>query len=359
MVAYIGILIILLLEVILDKANFKKYGIPIVLILLMMICGLRNNLGLDDSIYISIFNNIKNGNMSGIRHVEWTYVILSKIVIYMKFNYKMLFFIYSFFTFFILYKCIRKLNLNKYQFTMFILFYIGICFFSFLTTMRQTLAIHMVFLAAILMKENKKIRSIILVIVAGCFHNTAWGILPIIIFFYSKININNKIKIIIPISCMVIGETQIPLKIASIVNKLLHLGYDSYLISGNNEKFVNSGILVIAIFIAYIFQVFLNNKEVLKDSPNYDFWQKGQMLFFSIFFITKNLGFTRRLAYYFMPYESFILIYILSRIRNKEQKTAVYVFIIIMLLLFDLYIIQNVNLAGSLNFNNFTMNFID
>lgn len=352
MVIYIEIILILLLSIILKNDKFKKYGIPIIFIFTLLIVGTRNELGLDDKNYIEIFNNVKIGNMNGTRNAEYSYILISQVVAKCGFNYKMLFLVYSIMTFGTMYICIKKLDINKIEFVIFMLSYLIFCFSAFLTTMRQALAASIVFLAFIMIKEKKYKRGILLTIIAGFFHNSAWMCLPILIIFSDRIKINNKIKMLIPILCLLISKTNIVYVVIKLVNQKLHLGYDTYILNVGENNFVNSGILVLLMFIIYEFQFFIKTS-----SKKDEFLYKGQLLYFSIFYITSGLGFIRRFSYYLLLFESFILVSLTRKIEKHYQKNTISIIIIVLLCALNIYLINSSDIFQNLKFENFSLNF--
>lgn len=405
MVMYIEIIAIVLLAIFLDEEKFKKYGIPIIFISLILIGGLRNCLGLDDINYIEVYNNISAGNLSATRNMERIYIYISRFLSMLGFNYKALFLLYSSLTFFFIYIALKKLELKKNEYVLFLLSYLAFNFFPFLTTMRQALAMSIVFLAAVLCYKNKIIKSIILVIIAGFFHNSAWLTLPLILLFSTKIRIDKRIKILIPIACFIVSRTNIVFFIIEKINDILNLGYDTYILDIKETGFIKTGLLTTFMFLLYIIQCFINNitkfkteinsitnnsqniddnkekifnqkiivaynklidymkrwinlNDIIMDNEKDEFFEKGTLLFFTTFILTYQLGFIARFTYYFIIYENFILLNIISKLKECKSKKVIIAIAIILLVLLDIYIINTANLAGDLSFSNFSFNIL-
>ena len=190
------------------------------------------------------------------------------------------------------------------------------------------------------------------------------------------------------------------------LNDILKLGYDSYILSIKETGFITKGIVTTIMFLLYASQCFINNITQLKtdiitqdnnnkviadvnkmaflqrqkdiiynklikhikkwficndkeiENEKDEFFEKGELLFFSIFILTYRLGFIARFAYYFIIYENFILLNIIEKLKEEKIKKVAIAIALIMLVLLDIYTINTTTLAGNLSFDNFSFNII-
>ena len=356
MVLYLEIIMIIVMVIFFKNKNFTKYGIPIIIMGLTLIVGLRNNLGIDDETYIDIFKMIKNGNMWGVRNAEITYILLTKLLISMHFNYKMLFLIYAIISHTLIYLTIKKMKLNKYYFTIFILTYIVFCFFPYLTTMRQFAAISMIFYASYLCYEGKNKKAIILTIIASLFHSSAIVCLPLVFLFSEKIHISKKAKIILPLIFFIISKSNILLFLLMKINSIFRLGYGLYLSNIKNTSLNHFGLIVGAMYIIYNLQFAIKNKE--KDQLT-EFFQKGQLLYYIFFIMALNAGFITRFSYYFLIYQAFLFVNIIKLVKDNKNKHIFFCITMLILVFFIIYQIYDTSIIKNMSIENFSFKFLN
>lgn len=349
--AYITLCVsIIVVFIIIQGKNFKKVGIPLVLIFLALFFGLRDNLAIDDTSYMNIFKDVQLGNPV---YIEQTFVIICKIVNNIfNMNYKLVFLLYAVLSFLFVYLIIKKLDIKKYEFWIFILSFIAFCFIPYLNAMRQFLASTIFIYSMLLFNEKKYLKTALLIIFAGLIHNSAYILIIFIPLFNNKMNISNKLKIAIPFLAIILGNTSIVETILTFVFQKLNISYIGYVTNASDTSLTNSGLLIYLLYFVYTIQYFF---KVKSDDEYENFIEKGEMLFFVTFFITQGLGFTRRVSYFFMIFESFIFITLLRRTDNTKNKTNLIVLITIAIISFIAYGMSNSTL--DMSFENFSLNF--
>ena len=350
MEVYVLILAVIgIIFLIIPKDNFNKIGIPLILICFTLLFGLRNNLGLDDNTYMENFNL---ANDRGNLYIDQSYIDISRIMYKLHMNYKSVFLLYSIFTFLFMYIIVKKIKLDKKYMFIYVFSFICFCFFPYLTVMRQFLATMIWIYSILLLKEKKFIRSICLYLVAGYIHNSAFLLIIIMPLFFNKIEISKKIKIVLPILALVMSNTGILRIILIKLAEIGNISYVNYLLVESSNNLTNSGLLVYLMFLIYLFQCILKTEENDMDK----LLEKGEMLFFTTFFITTSLGFVRRVSYYFMFFECFVFITFIKKVSNAKNRNTLIIIFLILQFAFIAYGMTNIVKKYDLSFNNFSIN---
>lgn len=351
MEAYIILLIsIVIIFIILKGEAFNKFGIPAILICLTLFFGLRNKLAMDDVSYMEIFKNVTLNNEV---YVEKSFILICKIThSLLNMNYKFVFFVYAMTSFIFVYLIIKKLEIKKSEFWIFILSFIAFCFVPYLTAMRQFLAGVVFIFALTLFKEKKYIKTIILMIIAGLIHNSAYILIIFLPIFSEKVKINDKIKAILPLVAIVLANTNIISNILIFILQKMDIVYLNYVTNVGDASLTNSGLLIYLLYIIYVIQFLFKKYEEGKYD---DIIEKGEMLFFVTFFSTKNLGFAGRISYFFMLFECFLFIALLKR--TEESKNKMNLIVIITILIISLNMYQMLNNTLDMSIDNFSLNF--
>lgn len=358
MEAYIILSIcIIMVFVICPKKYINKYGLPICMIVFALFFGCRNVVAVDDKAYIDIFNAFSN-NLINVtkryKNIEISYKLLCGFFGILGFNFKAIFLFYSITSYTFLYLFLKKMELKKEELLIFLMTFFAIGFFVYMTVMRQFLAISISLYALTFLKEKKYKICVIYILIASAFHIFSLIMLIFIpIFNDEKIKVNVKIKIILPIIALLIGKLGIANSIINLVASISK--YSIYTSENTNNAFGGSGILHYIWLTIYELQFLFKNYN---KSTYYEMLERGQMIYLTIFFITINSGFALRISYLFLIFMCFIFITLLYRVKSKSNKYSIIYLVLISLLLFDIYTVnQQINSSrGNFGSNDFSIN---
>lgn len=349
---------ILIVFIFCPKKNINKYGLPICMIILALFFGCRNIVAVDDKAYIEIFNaflnNFKNvGNRY--TNIEMSYKLLCGFFGILDFNYKAVFLFYAIVSYTFLYLFLKKMNLKKEELLIFIMAFLAIGFFTYMTVMRQFLATTIALYAMTFLKEKKYLKCIVYILIASVFHYSALIMLAFIpIICSDKINI--YVKIILPLLAIIIGKFGIFDIICNLI--LRNTRYSSYVVNESNNFYGGNGLLNYIWLLIYLMQFLFRTNN--KNNEYIDILEKGQMIYFVIFFFTINSGYALRLTYYFLIFVCFLFITFMYRVNSKSNRLLIVFVIIISLLAFNIFNINNVINSDKGNFgsNDFSIDFI-
>ncbi|MBU3159855.1 EpsG family protein [Clostridium frigoris] len=346
MIFYFSWFIITFLLVVFKKEESNK-NIIFVFILFTLVYGCRNYGGVDDMAYISAFNNTVNGNIVyGIK--DESFLVISRIIGALGFNYKAVFLLYASISFTFVYLAYRELCYNKYEWIVAILGFLVFCFLPTITVMRQFVAASIIIYAFTLKQKNKNKLSLIFIALACIFHLGA--VIGFVLFPLFSIKFKTKTKVIVPLVCLGIGYLGF---FAAILNNLVFLIPTSYL--GYLDEYANTepriGIVHIILISTYLIQfVLLNiNKTNNPSDKTVDFLERGQMIYFSLFFITLSSGWMSRLSIYFLLFTPFIFKTFIARFSLIKDKKILYGVCYVAFLLLFMY--QIINIPYSTNMN--------
>lgn len=328
----------------LKNENSSK-NVIIVFILFVFVYGCRNFGGVDDPSYITAFNSVINGNV--VYGMEESFLVISRALGALGFNFKAVFFIYALISFTFMYLAYKELCENKYDWMIAILGFMVFSFLPTITVMRQFAACAIITYAFTLKLKNKNKLSLIFIGLACLFH--MGSLIGFVLLHLFSMKLNVKTKIIVPLVCLVIGYSGFFVKL---LNQLIMFIPGKYL--GYLDKYVyskpNIGFLHILLIIIYLLQFVLNNKTNRNSDKTIDFLERGQMAYFSLYFITLTNGLMSRLSIYFILFLPFIFKTFISRFSLKVNKQILYTTCFAAFLL--LFVYQIVNLPNSINMSN-------
>ena len=275
------------------KKNFLWFlllSIPLALIV-------GNRGGTNDTFtYYSIFKNINYYDLSNFvdfyveTGVELGWGLYSKIISFFSNSSVVLFFIFSFLTFYFIYK---TCDVIKLRFVYAMCFYLPTGFFLMQQFMqiRQGFAVPVVIYASFLYLENKKKSSIIFFVLAFLFHQTIIAyilIFIIFLFFYKRVFEQGKISSfkIYMISVFLVG-----ILLARAVFMPLALSFFDRLqayssSTGYSESVSLLGLANIKFYLEFVFILLFMHKKDLND----------KFLIFMIFIFT--IGLAIRVAFF-------------------------------------------------------------
>lgn len=275
------------------KKNFLFF--IFISIVLSLVVGNRGNTN-DTSTYYSIFKNINYYDLTNFGDfylktgVELGWGLYSKIISLFSNSPVVLFSVFSFLTFYFIYK---TCDIIKLKFVYVMCFYLPTGFFLMQQFMqiRQGIAVPLVIYASFLYLENKKITSIVFFVLAFLFHQTTAAyilIFLVFLFFYKKLFekgeiLSFKFYMILILLLGILFARIIFMPLALSVFDRLQAYSTS---TGYSESVSLLGLANIKFYLEFIFLLFFIHKKDLSD----------KFLVFMIFIFT--IGLAIRVAFF-------------------------------------------------------------
>lgn len=272
----------------------KNTLILILVIILAVIVGNRGATP-DTSVYYDIFKNIDSYHLSSYSQfylesqVELGWGWYSKLISFFTSSSFILFGVFSFLTFWTIYKSNNILNL---PFIYSLAFYLPSTFFLMQQFMqiRQGLAIPCAILASFLYFDNRIKKSIIFFIIAVMFHQTAFAYILIFCIYlilnkYYKIDFSLKRFYIIIISILICGFFIARLFFLPLAFSLFER-VEAYANSDYSEAYDLMSLSNIKFYIEFFIILFLTNERILKNK------------FYSFMVFIFTIGLTIRISFY-------------------------------------------------------------
>lgn len=325
------------------KYRFDRNILLFIAFLIITIpAALRYQIGIDYKGYLNVYTEIASNLTS---HVEIGFYTLTKLLIILNLDPQWLFICTSIIIYGILLKSYPKKNAYVIHF-----FFMAFFYLSSYTFIRSYIVFSISVLAILTYIQNKgKIQFIMLLIIAGLFHKSAFFLIPIVLFDNPKI-LKSLRKVLLPffILLIIIFIFRYP-----IVSNLIDLpiidilGYRNYLDSEHffRETEIGSGLGVIfKIFILISPLFFL--RTIISSHPQYTILIVLNLfalaaLFLSLtYFIFSRVHYAFYPAYILTPY--LMLNLIQSNLKKNDVSNAMLFFMIIgIFVLFQKEIIDN------------------
>ena len=205
MVSYV---LIIYIPIILTIIRKNKLGLKLALFFLILISGLRYEFGADYASYYSIFNDIKNNNISiYLQELEKGYIYLNRIVTSFNLDFMYIFFIVTSLNLFSIYKILIWLKVSSKDYWLILFLYLinYNYYFYHLSMVRQSVAIYLFTFSLKYLYEKNFIKFSLLIILGTLFHKSA----IVLIVVYSIVKyMNRKLMIILVILGIFCGINQ-------------------------------------------------------------------------------------------------------------------------------------------------------
>ncbi|WP_338587934.1 EpsG family protein [Clostridium baratii] len=318
------------------KINFFDY---VLLLFLILVCGLRENVGTDYNLYKFYYSNINQNSRFELGFKDM--IIFSNNL---GLSYNTFLLIVSAITMCLFYFLIKKYS-RKPASSIFYFVVLGYYAYSF-NIIRQMLAISISLFGIKYIKEKKFIRYLVVILIASIFHSTALIMIPVYFLLKLKNNIKNNVIIIFLCGIMPFLYTKI---FTFIVTNFKQ--YNSYA-TINDFTFTKpgSGTYVIGFINFILFLIFLINKNKLK---RIDEMNDNYIKLFSYSLIFTGLSFVNSVAVRGGYYLSIYLIFLLPNLANilfKEEHRKLE--ILIMLLFVIYYFVHLISFNQMIPYNS-------
>ncbi len=328
-----------------EKSIFKTTLSGIVLFLLI---GLRGEYVGNDTInYIFFFNRMKwvTTIIDPTSRFEKGYQIYCKII-GLFFDYQIMFIITALICIgCILYGIVK--NSKNWQYSLFL--FVGLRFFYFfLSGIRQSIAVSLIFVAYIFLKQNKILKYVLLVILASTFHFSA--LIFLLAWPLSKIKFTYKN--IFKILSLTLVTYAFFNPILTVVLKYMPNYYSGYLIteaaSANNlanyiEMIIPILILLFAKFSGYLKEINVNNldkeESIIKENSN-----KNLELFFllissALFFMATRVSVLDRIVQYYWIFSINTITNIIFSIKDLRKRLIWFLMISLLIIIYNIMIL--------------------
>lgn len=327
--------------------------IPISFIIMALFLGLRNDIGLDDGMYLRTFQEIRSDGSSW-RDIEASYTWISKIVQSVGGTVQLVFLIYAIITCFFLYLSIKKLVKNENRWIFFGIF-LSFMFLSSITLMRQFAAGSLVLYGYCNWRENKWKKSIVILFMAGMLHTSAF--LSILYFFLAKYvkKISSSTKMMILIFCYIfqyIPVSEILVKVVGAIPALSKFYYVKYYLLTSSRFFSDHiGIIETCYLLLFIYMMFTCKNARTSDIADerdslFSELETYAFLYFAIRMLLSQFGYLYRISYYL---EFFAVIYMSSCncIFNKRSQRIFQAIGVTFFFLLFIYAVYSYRMQGS------------
>lgn len=293
----------------------NKFLLILSYLIIMLPHGLRYGIGTDYFYtYVPGFFRIGLGQDF---YTEIGFSYLNKIIYNLTGDYRVMFFVTSAILFYFLYKSIVE-NSNNLIISV-ILIFISQFYFSSMNLLRQAIAMSIIFYGFKYLKNDLKIKFVIICLFASLFHNSSFFMIPLI-FLYNK-NFSRKNQII---TCLVLLCLTPFLKILIEYVIVNYTKYGWYYQTGYAGASV-SFILVITNLILFIIGLLYFPRDD-KEDYSYKILNNINFLCMCITVVSPVIPLIFRVIKYFTTFHILFVPAVLAREVNLKNKLLLYVF---------------------------------
>lgn len=319
---------------IVQKRN--KTTIMLFFIGLFLLLALRDiTVGSDLITYKSIFERCGNLSFDQLHYLPWEigYTSFNKLVSLFFKDYRIFLIITALITLIPIYKLYSRES--KYSALLILLFINMPCFLMIFSGLRQAISISIGILAYMLIEKKELIGGLLLVLIAACFHISAFVLLLLYPTFFVKI----KSKHLIYIAPMLIAIYIFRVPIFSFLLKFMPSSY--ILFYGKIQQTGAFGMMILfLIFTVFSFVVLDEGKMTEKD-----YFMRNILLVATVFqFFVPVHGLIQRASYYFLIFVPVSLLCVVQA-PKKELKSVSNLAIIVMGCFFALYFFYNASFS--------------
>ncbi len=325
--------------------KFQNGILFILFLVISAIEGFRYKVGTDTPMYEAIYNNSLNTEYSS-AFVEIGYLYLNKFFVMMGLSFQVFLLVTALFINFNFIKGFIKLKLDPFA-SLFFYVTTGI-YFSTFNTLRQAIAISIIFCSLKLVIEKKYIKFTSLVFLSFFIHRSVF--VALIIILLSRVIINPIIFIYLITSLFVVLNSPIIDELILWSFNYLPIKYSMYMdgiLNDNGVKFFN---LILPTFILII--VILGYKKFIKLNENNKLFINLYFIFYLCLIISTKFLLFYRISSYFEISLILILPSIALLFNYKDRR----IIDIITVLIFVVYIVGKI-LLGHYGVIPYSVNF--
>jgi len=339
MTIYFGLLLIILfLCLFIGKNNLHNNVILIIIVSLIFIfMGFRENFTPDYSNYEDVFNKISHGSGDEMIRMELGFIWLNSLLT----SYRDVIIVISMFFCFSLFFSFKKFILPKFWWLGFLILFLNINFLlGNISGMRSCIVTSAYIFAINFQILKKPLLYIFTLLGLSLFHTSALMLMPFVIITNKNMSSNNKFIIFLIIFVFATISTFFPDVINSYTLDFIKNYFDKYEVymqEGINVKITFFSLTRIILILFLLYQTINNIHNNLSDSSK--IMMKYSILYF-ILLLAPGIGLISRF-YYYLTFPFIIgTIYSFSAIRKNVIK---YSFIsgVFLIILYDLYNFTN------------------
>lgn len=319
------------------------------LVLFFLMAFKSENIGSDTPNYIEFFYRLKytNNMIDSNSRFEKGYQVYNKMLGLLSDNHQILFIVTAIICIGLISFCISKISIN-WMYSLFLL--IGFRFYYFfMTGIRQSIALALVFLSYIFLIKNKTLCYILTIIIAIYFHFSAFIFILALPLYKMKINYKNiSIVSVIILINFIFADV--------IINKVLEIlpaYYSGYLLT---ESFSTNNLTdIVGVLMPILFLIFAHTTNYIQNiesctyfngsNNNYEYMIKPNMeIFFLIFSAGLSLMATRasiidRMVQYYWIFSICTIPNMIFSIENKKKRTIYFLIITFFVLCYNISIL--------------------
>lgn len=213
-------------------------------LLLFVIAGFRGlEVGNDTPMYVSYFSRLDGlGSLSvSENRFEFAFRLYNCLIAQFFSDPHILLIISSLVYFGLLYKVFRKISVTPVYS---VLMYVGLTmYYSSLTMLRQCIAIGLCAIAYLYLMEKKRVRFVLLVVLAGMFHTTAYLVLVMLLFSLIPYKKNTRfLYFAIGLICAAFFNVLVQVVVILVPKYAGYLSGENYYIAGKLGSVIKAGI---------------------------------------------------------------------------------------------------------------------
>lgn len=282
-----------------ENVYTKYFLYTISFLIIFLPHALRENIGTDyASIYKPLFFRLGIDINNGFSEPLFNLLNISVYKL-SNANYKLFFAICSFITLFPIFNIIIKYSKNKTLST--VMVFLSQYYYFSMNAVRQSIAIALIFGGYGFLKENKKIKYVILCIIAGMFHFTGFIMLPLV--FLKRKNIKTNRKIFYIVLFFVLGAI-----FKGVILRFIkeYTKYGVYINSQYDNGHNISGLLVLNNIMIFLYDIYYA-KKISKNSNNMCFLSNINEMGMIFIALSPFIILANRLVQYFTVFQILLI----------------------------------------------------
>lgn len=314
--------------------NKKDKAFLISVLVLWAVFAFRDSVGVDDVSYIRAFESLTKG---WAYDIEWSYRVLTMLANRFGLTYKAVFFFYATLSYFLFYRGVNLLFETNKKKALFLACFFGTVFVSAMSVMRQFLSACFCFYSvALLYKENKFLKPLLLCVLATIFHGGAVISIPFLLIIRPQVHITYKMKLIIVSVCVVAGYSNLITRFLNMLMEFLPSSYQIYSDSITGSFSSAGGMLSLLLLLLFVLQTAFSTRSGKTEPADamQIVMEKGQLVYLGLLFLFVHAGVASRLAFTFLLFSPTIPITFVRRIKGKDRIIISLAFYGLMFLLY-------------------------
>lgn len=315
------------------KLSVTQYFAFCSFLVLFLTAALRDGVGRDYSGYAQAFIRVNNGTMSSIDQtwLSTGYILLCRVVGFIdKDSHILMFAVVSAFTLFFLYKAIMKFG-DTWTFSL----YLFLCFCLYYQTfnqMRQMMALTIGLFALVYLKQNKKLKYALCILLAASIHASAIVLLILLVVGKWKWSFKNICIYLMGAVIAYVGFNAILWVISYTGYGQIYLNWTKYNTSFEETTFINLAIRIMLLLVCGYFA-----KETIQRVPHAVYLYNAAIICTILQLLSLKLDMIGRVTtYFYVPY-IFLIPEVIKTVEYKFTRSSRGIVVAAAIVLFALY----------------------